>query len=124
MKALKLILAIAAAFAAAPAFATQALTFVVTNPPTTFEDGTPLGVDDKPVYLVFDQTGKQLFSTFTLETRRTDVPDTSTCFFAKVALYDKVTNNTIPGSISDAGPSDCPAPLVRKLGKIGLKTTR
>lgn len=99
--------------------AAQTRTFTVTKPAGYF-DGTPFGTE-QIVYIIYNAADdKQLFSTLTLSTKRTDVPDSATCFYVRAAVYNVTANSILPDTIGDPSPSSCPAPIPKKVGVAGL----
>lgn len=105
---------------AAPAEAAQARTFTITRP-TGYFDGTPFGTEQL-VYVVYNVTGDvQLFSTLTLVTARTDIPDGALCFYVRAGVYNVTTNSILPDTLGDPSPNSCtPPPTAKKVGIAGL----
>lgn len=99
--------------------AAQTRTFTITKPAGYF-DGTAFGTEQL-VYVVYDAANDaQLFSTLTLVTRRTDIPDGATCFYVRAAVYNVTSNSILPDTLGDPSPKSCPGPAVKKVGLAGL----
>lgn len=101
------------------AHAAQTRTFTITRPAGYF-DGTPFGTEQL-VYVVYNADDDvQLFSTQTLVTKRTDIPDGATCFYVRAAIFNVTANSIQPGTLGDPSPKSCPGPAVKKVGLAGL----
>lgn len=99
--------------------AAQTRTFTITKP-AGYVDGTPFGTETL-VYVVYDAANDaQLFSTQALVTKRTDIPDGSTCFYVRAAVYNETANSILQGTLGDPSPKSCPGPVARKVGLAGL----
>lgn len=100
--------------------AAQTRTFYITKP-TGYFDRTAFGTEQL-VYVVYDAADdKQLFSTQSLVTTRTDIPDGAKCFYVRPAIFNVTANNILPGTLGDPSPSSCPAnPAAKKVGMAGL----
>jgi hypothetical protein len=101
------------------AYAAQTRTFTITRPVSYF-DGTPFGTEQL-VYVVYNAAdNKQLFSTTSLVTKRTDIPDGATCFYVRPGVLDVNAQTVIAGSLGDPSPNSCPGPAAKKVGLAGL----
>jgi hypothetical protein len=100
--------------------AAQTRTFTITKP-VGYVDGTAFGTEQL-VYVVYNAADdKQLFSTQSLVTTRTDVPDGATCFYVRAGIYNFTSNSILAGTLSDPSPNSCPTnPPAKKVGLAGL----
>lgn len=99
-----------------PAHAAQTRTFTITKPAGYF-DGTAFGTEQL-VYIIYDASNDaQLFSTQTLITKRTDVPDSASCFYVRAAVFNVTANSILPDTLGDPSASSCKP---KKVGVAGL----
>ena len=110
--------------------AAQTRTFTITKP-AGYVTGEGFGTETL-VYLVYDAaTNAQLFSTFTLVTTKTNIPDGAQCFYARAGVYDETNNKVLVGAdgkstLSDPSPNSCtpttppPAPATKQVGAPAL----
>jgi len=102
-----------------PAKAAQTRTITITKPAGYF-DGTPFGTE-QIVYIVYNAAdGARLFSTLSLVTTRSDIPDGATCFYVRAGIYNVTASDVLAGTLSDPSPNSCPAPVAKKVGIAGL----
>lgn len=104
----------------ARAEAAQTRTFTITKPAGYF-DGTSFGTETL-IYVVYDAANDaQLFSTQTLVTTRSDIPDGAKCFYVRPAVFNETANSILPGTLGDPSPNSCPTnPPAKKVGVAGL----
>lgn len=93
--------------------------------PLVYADGSLLEPDKPLAYLWFDsKSGALLFSGTNATVSRTNLPDTSVCFYVKAAEYDALKNAVVPGTESDQSPERCVAAPVKKIGMPDFTITR